>query len=399
MSARPIAPSPALARLIDEGYEVEVRAAHLLVHSVPYVTAARVVQRGTLVCTYIESGGVLQPPDNHQVWFTGEYPCLASGARLSALENEHNRQALFDGCTIQHRFSNKPEGLSNFVDHYQKMVHYVTILSDQARVLDPSADARTGRIVIAAPDDSVHRYADTASARAEILGLAPRLRQKVAIVGLGGTGAYVLDQLTKTHAAEIHLFDGDLFLQHNAFRAPGAATFEELKAGLSKVAYFQARYVHMHRHIHAHEYFIDEGNVSELGAFDFVFVCVDRGAARRLICDFLMAAGIPFIDVGMSIEIVPESQTLVGTCRTTLVTPTTREHVSQFVPLSDDDSNPLYRSNIQVADLNALNAMLAVIKWKQLFGFYHDDFGSHHVTYSISSQSLTRDVMTKAVVA
>ena len=120
MSARPIAPSPALARLIDEGYEVEVRAAHLLVHSVPYVTAAGVVQHGTLVCTYIESGGVLQPPDNHQVWFTGEYPCLASGARLSALENEHNRQELFDGCTIQHRFSNKPEGLSNFADHRKR---------------------------------------------------------------------------------------------------------------------------------------------------------------------------------------------------------------------------------------------------------------------------------------
>lgn len=398
MSARPIAPSPALVRLIDEGYEVEVRAAHLLVHSVPYVTAAGVVQRGTLVCTYIESGGVLQPPDNHQVWFTGEYPCLASGARLSALENEHNRQELFDGCTIQHRFSNKPEGLSNFADHHQKMVHYVTILSDQARVLDPTADARTGRVVVAAPDDSVHRYADTASARAEILGLAPRLRQKVAIVGLGGTGAYVLDQVTKTHAAEIHIFDGDLFLQHNAFRAPGAATFEELKAGLSKVAYFQARYAHMHRHIHVHEYFIDEGTVSELGTFDFVFVCVDKGAARRLICEYLMAAGIPFIDVGMSIELVPEAQTLVGTCRTTLVTPTTRGHVGQFVPLGEDGSDPLYQTNIQVADLNALNAMLAVIKWKQFSGFYHDDFGSHHDTYSISSQSLTRDVMTKAVV-
>lgn len=398
MSVRPIAPSPALARLIDEGFEVEVRSSHLLLHAVPYVTSERVVQQGTLVCTYIESGGILQPPDNHQVWWTGEYPCLASGAKLTALENEHNRQELFAGCTILHRFSNKPSGLSNFPDHYQKMVHYVTLLSDQARALDPAADARTGRVVLTTPEESVHRYADTASARAEILGLAPRLRQKVAIVGLGGTGSYVLDQVAKTHAAEIHLFDGDRFKQHNAFRAPGAATFEELTARLSKVEYFRARYDHMHRYIHGHEYFIGATNVGELDAFDFIFVCVDQGGARRLICDHLIAKGIPFVDVGMSVELVPESKSLIGTCRTTLVTPKAREHVSQFIPFDEGDGDPLYRSNIQVADLNALNAQLAVLKWKQYSGFWHDDFGSHHDTYSVSSQSLTRDVLTKAAV-
>ena len=32
----------------------------------------------------------------------------------------------------------------------------------------------------------------------------------------------------------------------------------------------------------------------------------------------------------------------------------------------DDD----YNRNIQIADLNALNAAFAVIKWKKLFGFY-----------------------------
>jgi molybdopterin/thiamine biosynthesis adenylyltransferase len=383
-------------RLIDEGYEVEVRSAHLLLHNVPYVTADRAIRRGTLVCTYIESGGVLQPPDNHQVWWTGEYPCFASGAKLTALENEHTEQELFPGCTIRHRFSNKPEGHLNFEDHYQKMAHYATILSDQARVVDCDADARTGRVIAPADDDSVHRYADTASARAEILGLAPRLKQRVAIIGLGGTGSYILDQLAKTHATEIHLFDGDRFRQHNAFRAPGAATFEDLKACLSKVEYFRARYDHMHRNIRTHDCFIDESTVKELGAFDFVFVCVDRGSARRLICQYLIAQGISFIDVGMSIQKVQEAQTLVGTCRTTLVTRDNHVHVAKFVPFEDGEDDPLYRSNIQIADLNAVNAMLAVIKWKQYSGFYHDDFASHHDTYSISSQSLTRDVMTKA---
>ncbi|WP_318271316.1 ThiF family adenylyltransferase [Sphingobacterium cellulitidis] len=43
-------------------------------------------------------------------------------------------------------------------------------------------------------------------------------RQKIAIIGLGGTGAYILDMVAKTPVKEIHLFDGDSFDQHNAFR-------------------------------------------------------------------------------------------------------------------------------------------------------------------------------------
>lgn len=393
MLARLTALDPALARLIEDGYEVEVRSAHLLVHSVPYVTGDRTIQRGTLVCTYLESGGIVQPPDNHQVWWTGEYPCFASGVAIAALENEHSAQELFPNLHIRHRFSNKPEGCSNFSNHYLKMVHYATILSNQARVLDTNADARTRRAVLPVDETTVHRYVDTASVRAEILGLASKLRQRIAIIGLGGTGSYILDQVVKTHAAEIHLFDGDQFMQHNAFRTPGAATFEELKACLKKVEYFRARYEHMHRNVYAHDYFINSETVEELRAFEFVFVCVDRGSSRKLICNYLREHGIAFIDVGLSIEKVFGSQALVGTCRTTLVTRENNDHIERFVPLSDVEDDRMYGSNIQIADLNAINAMLAVIKWKQYSGFYHDDFQSHHDTYSISSQSLTRDVM------
>lgn len=47
-----------------------------------------------------------------------------------------------------------------------------------------------------------------------------------------------------------------------------------------------------------------------------------------------------------------------------------------------------------IADINALNATLAVIKWKQFCGFYQDVVKAHHTTYSINSHSLTRDEMT-----
>ena len=395
MSARPTVRDPALQRLIDDGYEVEIRQQHLLVHAVPYVAADRTVKRGTLICTFIENAGTILPPDNHQVWFTGEFPCLASGAQIGQIANENTTQQLFKGCWIQHRFSNKPEGAAGFTDHYSKMVHYVTLLSDQARAIDPLADARTGRVIEAEECQSVFKYSDTASARAEILMVSARLSvAKVAIVGLGGTGSYVLDQVSKTPVGEIHLFDGDEFLQHNAFRAPGAATVDELKRRMPKTKYFKQRYDPMRRGIESHEYNLDQTNVSELAGFDFVFICVDKGSARAIICSYLQTQDIRFVDVGMSIEMVHGTMNLVGTCRFTLSTPSQKEHIGRYVPMMEEADDELYRQNIQVADMNALNAILAVMKWKQVCGFYQDDFQSHHGTFSVSSQSLTRDVMT-----
>lgn len=395
MSARPTAPESAYGRLRAEGYEVEVREQHLLVHAVPYVTAGRAVKRGTLICTYVESAGVIETPDNHQVWWTGGFPCRANGTPIGGLRNEDGARELLCGITIQHRFSNKPEGLTAFTEHYAKMVHYVALLSDQARVIDPTADARTGRVVELKQEESVFRYADTASVRAEITPATRKfLGLRVAIVGLGGTGGYVLDQVAKTSVAEIHLFDGDDFRQHNAFRAPGAATIDELRERLSKVEYFRRRYDPMHRSITPHPYLITEANAAELRGFDFVFVCVDKGPVRALIMTFLLAERVPFVDVGLSLDMVPETASLVGMCRVTLATAEQHDHIARHVPTMDDANDDLYGGNVQVADLNALNAMLAVMKWKQVVGFYSDDFGAHHMTFSPGSMSLTRDVQT-----
>jgi hypothetical protein len=44
------------------------------------------------------------------------------------------------------------------------------------------------------------------------------------------------------------------------------------------------------------------------------------------------------------------------------------------------------------ADLNALNAALAVIKWKKLACFYQDLDHEHHSTYTIGGNMLLRRV-------
>jgi hypothetical protein len=48
----------------------------------------------------------------------------------------------------------------------------------------------------------------------------------------------------------------------------------------------------------------------------------------------------------------------------------------------------IYSSNIQVADLNALNAVMAIIKWKKLKGFYRDLEQENHSTYTTDGNML-----------
>ena len=174
---------------------------------------------------------------------------------------------------------------------------------------------------------------------------------------------------------------------------PGAASIDILEERLPKVVYLSRIYDSMRIGIIPHVEYVTEENITQLAGFDFVFLCVDKGAVRKLVSAFLQQQGIPFIDVGMELIMIPDENSLLGTCRATLSTPEKSDHFDRHAPQGDGDGNDLYLSNIQVADMNALNAALAVIKWKQYCGFYNDAVKAHHTTYSINSHSLTRDEM------
>ena len=49
MSLRPIALSPDLLRLRNEGYDLEIRGGYLLIRDVPYVGADRRIRLGILI--------------------------------------------------------------------------------------------------------------------------------------------------------------------------------------------------------------------------------------------------------------------------------------------------------------------------------------------------------------
>jgi hypothetical protein len=355
----------------------------LLVSHVPYVNSRREICLGTLVSKLDLAGDVTAKPQDHVIYFIGEYPCHKDGNEISQIHHASGNQKIAPEVEINHSFSNKPPG--GYADYYAKITRYSEIISAPAKALDDRLTERTFRVPEAAEGESVFTYLDTNSTRAGIKAVSEKLTgQKIAIVGLGGTGSYILDLLAKTPVQEIHLYDGDMFLNHNAFRAPGAAPIETIRERHKKTEYYSSVYSRMHRGVFSHPVYIDASNVVELDGLTFVFVSLDKGEARELVVRHLIQLGIPFIDVGIGIERVDNQ--LLGVVRTTLFTDAKSDRISERIPFTDGENNE-YSRNIQVADLNALNAALAVIRWKKLLGFYQD---LEHETLSVYSINVSQ---------
>lgn len=390
MSQQLINHSPDLKRLRDEGYDIETSGSYLLVKHIPYMNSAKEVKIGMLVSELSLAGDVTIKPKNHVAYFAGDYPCNKDGSEIVKIRHQSQRQELDRELVVNHSFSSKPP--EGYKDYYHKMTTYVAIISSPAQSLDPNVTAMTFPTIESKEEESVFNYIDTASSRAEITLVTRKLElSAIGIVGLGGTGSYVLDLVAKTPVREIRLFDGDKFSQHNAFRSPGAPSIDELKSEPQKVTYFKGIYSNMHRNIVANNSYIDALNVSQLEGLDFVFLCLDGGEVKRLVVEKMEALGIPFVDVGMGIELVDNA--LLGILRVTASTVKKRDHVrdKQRISFSDGIGNKEYSRNIQIADLNALNAAMAVIKWKKLFGFYKDFENEHFSAYTIDGNMLTNE--------
>lgn len=383
MSRRLIARSPDLQRLLNEGFDVEVRGGYLLIRDVPYVTSSREVKRGTLISALELVGDQTTRPANHVAMWSGDHPCHHDGRIISAIANSTPGHDLGNDIRADFTFSAKAE----YRDYHHKMTTYIGRITGEARAIDPNVSANTFPVVETEEGESVFHYLDTATTRVGIGALNERLSNEiVGIVGLGGTGSYVMDLVAKSCAKEIHLFDGDVFSQHNAFRSPGAASIEDLRAKQSKVAYLAHSYGRMRRGIKPNAMFADR-DTTAIRQMTFVFLCLDRGAAKQAIVRSLAEWGIPFVDVGMGILRAQDS--LTGLMRVTCFAPGTDPTALEHIDYSDGElPENEYSSNIQIAELNALNAALAVIQWKKLRRIYRDSSRAMTFTYSIAANEM-----------
>ncbi len=381
MSRQPIALSPDLLRLQNEGYEIEIRGGYILVKNIPYVNSTANVLRGTLVCNFEATNNVANKPSTHTAYWIGEHPCYSNGAKLTPFEHSSPPQNLGDGIHVDYMFSAK----ADYRDYHHKVTTYVGRIHGEAQLLQECTPCTFPLIVPDENEKSVFCYADTASSRSGIGSLNDKVAgQRIAIVGLGGTGAYVLDLVAKTPVKEIHLIDGDVFSQHNAFRSPGAASGSQLEEKFSKVEYFHQKYNRLRHGLVPYAAYLTEENLNLLEGMDFVFVCMDSNPTKKVIFDWLYKNSIPFVDVGLGV--VMQDEMLTGIVRMSPVTSDNFNQAVKNISFSDTsaDGNE-YATNIQIAELNSLNAAMAVIRWKKTFGFYRDASCEYYQGFSIAT--------------
>ena len=221
---------------------------------------------------------------------------------------------------------------------------------------------------------------NTFEARSGIGSVQDHIRHtRIAIIGAGGTGAHILDLLTKT-PVEIHLLDSDDLDWHNFMRAPGAPTTDEIESQddepLSKVAYYHAKYSSLREGIHAHAIQVDSplqfAEFLEAHPIDFAFVCIDQlsdsdSPRQDAVYEALSEAGIPFIDSGVSITL---DGTAVRGAITTSFYPAGSMEWKDAIPNARARGDlPGYR-NVQLPEVNAMAASLAVMEWRRRTGQY-----------------------------
>jgi hypothetical protein len=372
-----------IRRLAERGYALAFdNTNHLVVRDIPYLDSEGALKVGAFVTKleFIDQQRVKQ--QDHQIFFAGSVPHgldakpvpnLGGGTCTVPLSNAN------EDVVVERSFSNKPRETGAYKDFFDKIESYANQICEPAREKYGAKwltfNVRNEDI----PSDSVFNIHDTLSSLAEIGDLSAKLKNDIiAIIGLGGTGSYILDFMSKTPVKEIRAFDFDDFHVHNAFRSPGRLDLEEF--GKPKVDLYRSRYESFRKGLSFTQKYVDPSCTGDLDGVTFAFVCVDKGESRGGVFDLLLGKKIPFIDVGIGLK--RKDGPLKGTVRMTYYSgddgPKVRDKGYAELATAPDD---LYRTNIQTAEINALNAALAVTRFKQIRGFYLEELPYHHAVF------------------
>lgn len=386
--------NPDLLRLLEKGYALSIDSVHLVIRDIPYLDAQGDLQWGALVGQLTFEDQTKVRPLNHQFYFSGPRPYGLDGQPIRGLGGGDAQLALSEHCrdvVVRQIFSHKLKENGqprSYVDHFEKVESHVAMVCGPA-MEKFDVTPYTFREYEEEPENSVFKLRDTLTSRAEITDLSKLFENDViAIIGLGGSGAYVLDYMVKTPVREIRGFDSDDFYVHNAFRSPGRLDVEEgAELRRPKAEVYQKRYENFRHGLNIKSQFIDETSGADLDGVTFAFVAVDKGSARKAILDLLIAKNIPFVDVGMGLRRVQDR--ISGTVRTTYFPLDGGQAVrdKRYVPETDPPED-VYKSNVQIAELNALNAALAVLRFKQVRGFYAGPLAADHLLLTLDNLSL-----------
>jgi hypothetical protein len=381
-----------IQELEGEGYEIDFINGYFVIYGLPYLDERGDLAHGDWLSAVDLSNWVLDPPQDHQAWFRGGRPHDGNGRQMRLGGGPH-KVIVAEGFESDHSFSYKlleSGAMRPYKSFEEKVRTYVETITAPAMAKYQEATPLRGIAIKAARQGTPLRFPDTLSSRYHINDLSFLLRdRKVAIVGLGGTGSYILDFIARTHLAQIALFDDDKVQVHTIFRFPG---FIPRAIGAQKVDALAQQYGNWHAKIVPVPERITGQNMERLREFDFVFISIDHGPSRILIAEWLSANGVAFVDCGMGLNRVPIG--LNGVVRITGVDRSAYESTARtvYLPGADPEGGE-YRRQGQIAELNALNAALAVIRFKQHFGIY--DRSDNEASYIFETSTFELDGQTR----
>jgi len=375
MSSQLVCPDGSLERLAAEGINFGIVDNKIIV-AVPYLDAAGELKRGYLGDPLnLPDGSTIGVPENHQMYFAGGEPHQINGASLLPIIGQAEAAyPLFGDIVSRYHLSHKLKDSSGafreYVSLFEKVRQYVRVIGGPAMAKYRNCELYVGDVNFGVDRESPFVFPDAHSAAAGLEQLNDSLRSlSIGIVGLGGTGGYILDFIAKTPVKNIKLIDGDKYLVKNSFRSPGTSVSQDFMR--PKVQLYADRYRTFRSGIEPIAEHLTDENAHIIDDCNFVFVSVDKGSSRREISAILDARLKSYIDVGLGLERTDDG--LIGMIRTTFVDDNTRDRVlgEKALPMLTPEQEE-YVSNIQIGELNALNAALAVMRFKSHFGFYRD---------------------------
>ena len=209
-------------------------------------------------------------------------------------------------------------------------------------------------------------------------------QENVAIIGLGGVGAWIADFVVKADPREVHGWDYDCIEPKNILRMPGGLD-PKVWICRRKADWFQEIYSVIHTNVHGHTVKVAPENVQEvIENTTFAFVAVDDADDRMLVCDALADAEIPFVVVGLSPERKEKRVKVSMRIITAHVGVSSwREAVPQVGQAGQDDYGSL-----DLPDVYSMAAGWAIQSWRKMRGQFWQEQREECLFYSASDQSL-----------
>jgi hypothetical protein len=134
----------------------------------------------------------------------------------------------------------------------------------------------------------------------------------VAVIGLGGGGSHIAQQLAHVGFQNVQLYDGDIAELSNLNRLIGA-TLDDVRKGLKKVDIARRTMLAVNPEMNVETFACNwQLEAQSIREADVIVSCVDSYAARQDIEGTARRFLIPLLDIGMDVHLVGEKPHISG---------------------------------------------------------------------------------------